>query len=55
MEGNSASGFDAKDAAGARYQIKARRITDAPGSRQLSAMVMMTTSNVVKRTRAPEP
>lgn len=37
-EGNSASGFDAKDAAGVRYQIKARRITDAPGSRQLSAI-----------------
>ncbi len=37
-EGNSASGFDAKDAAGARYQIKARRLTDAPGSRQLSAI-----------------
>lgn len=37
-EGNSASGFDAKDAAGTRYQIKARRITDAPGSRQLSAI-----------------
>lgn len=37
-EGNSATGFDARDAAGVRYQIKARRLTDAPGSRQLSAI-----------------
>lgn len=37
-EGNSAAGFDARDAAGMRYQIKARRITEAPGSRQLSAI-----------------
>lgn len=36
--GNSASGFDATDAAGQRYQIKARRMTDASGSRQLSAI-----------------
>jgi hypothetical protein len=36
--GNPASGFDAMDAAGQRNQIKARRITDAPGSRQLSAI-----------------
>jgi len=37
-ESNSTSGFDARDAAGQRYQIKARRMTDAPGSRQLSAI-----------------
>ena len=37
-EQNSTSGFDARDAAGVRYQIKARRITAAPGSRQLSAI-----------------
>jgi hypothetical protein len=36
--GNSAAGFDATDAAGQRYQIKARRITLAPGARQLSAI-----------------
>lgn len=38
QENNSASGFDARDTAGQRYQIKARRLTDAPGSRQLSAI-----------------
>lgn len=37
-ENNSASGFYARDAVGLRYQIKARRMTDAPGSRQLSAI-----------------
>ena len=37
-EGNSASGHDAVDDAGARYQIKARRIAGAKGSRQLSAI-----------------
>lgn len=36
--GNSAAGFDATDDAGRRYQIEARRITDAPGARQLSAI-----------------
>jgi hypothetical protein len=36
--GNSAAGYDATDAAGQRYQIKARRITNAPGARQLSAI-----------------
>jgi hypothetical protein len=36
--GNSAAGYDATDAAGQRYQIKARRITEAPGARQLSAI-----------------
>mgnify|MGYP001287941496 CR=1 FL=1 len=37
-EANSAAGFDATDVAGQRYQIKARRMTDALGSRQLSAI-----------------
>lgn len=37
-EGNSASGFDATDATGLRYQIKARRMTETLGSRQLSAI-----------------
>ena len=37
-EGNSAAGFDATDVAGQRYQIKARRMTDALGTRQLSAI-----------------
>ena len=37
-EGNSVAGHDAKDAAGARYQIKARRIGMGPGTRQLSAI-----------------
>lgn len=36
--GNSAAGFDATDAGGQRYQIKARRTTKAPGARQLSAI-----------------
>jgi len=37
-EGNSTSGFDARDEAGLRYQIKARRLGSGPGSRQLSAI-----------------
>lgn len=37
-EGNSTSGFDARDRAGLRYQIKARRLGSGPGSRQLSAI-----------------
>jgi hypothetical protein len=37
-EGNSASGHDAIDTSGARYQIKARRITPHNRSRQLSAI-----------------
>jgi hypothetical protein len=36
LEGSSAAGFDAKDEAGLRYQIKARRLTRHNGSRQLS-------------------
>jgi hypothetical protein len=38
LAGNSASGFDAKDAEGLRYQIKSRRLTRRNGSRQLSAL-----------------
>lgn len=37
-ENNSTAGFDASDATGVRFQIKARRITNRPGSRQLSAI-----------------
>ncbi len=37
-EGNSVAGHDAKDAAGARYQIKARRLGKGAGTRQLSAI-----------------
>jgi hypothetical protein len=37
-EGNSSSGHDAIDISGARYQIKARRITPHNRSRQLSAI-----------------
>lgn len=37
-ENYSAAGFDASDATGVRFQIKARRITNSPGSRQLSAI-----------------
>ena len=37
-ENNSAAGFNASDATGLRFQIKARRITTSPGSRQLSAI-----------------
>jgi hypothetical protein len=36
LEGNAASGHDATDEAGQRYQIKSRRITRHNGSRQLS-------------------
>jgi len=36
LEGNSASGHDAKDGDGQRYQIKSRRITRQSKSRQLS-------------------
>lgn len=35
---NSAAGYDATDAEGVRYQIKARRITPENQSRQLSAI-----------------
>ena len=38
LAGNSAAGYDAVDAAGARYQIKARRLTGRNPSRQLSAL-----------------
>lgn len=37
-ENNSTSGHDATDAAGVRYQIKARRLATPKGSRQLSAI-----------------
>ncbi len=37
-ENNSAAGFDATDATGVRFQIKARRMTNSPGARQLSAI-----------------
>jgi hypothetical protein len=37
-EGNSASGHDATDNEGRRYQIKARRLTSHSASRQLSAI-----------------
>ncbi len=37
-QNNSASGHDASDAAGLRYQIKASRLATAKGSRQLSAI-----------------
>lgn len=36
--GGSAAGYDATDAAGVRYQIKARRLTRGAGGRQLSAI-----------------
>ena len=38
LEGNSAAGHDATDEQGLRYQIKARWLTKANGSRQLSAI-----------------
>lgn len=38
LEGNSAAGYDATDAKGVRYQIKARRVTPDNKSRQLSAI-----------------
>lgn len=37
-EGNSASGHDATDERGVRYQIKARRLTQHSTSRQMSAI-----------------
>ncbi|MCC0006681.1 MAG: hypothetical protein H6876_00945 [Hyphomicrobiaceae bacterium] len=37
-QGNSAAGYDATDSGGTRFQIKARRMTGAPGERQLSAI-----------------
>ena len=37
-EKNSAAGYDARDASGTRYQIKARRMTPQNGSRQLGAI-----------------
>ncbi len=37
-ENNSTAGYDAKDRAGVRYQIKARRLTQHNPSRQLSAI-----------------
>lgn len=36
--GGSAAGYDATDASGTRFQIKARRITRGTGGRQLSAI-----------------
>jgi|SRR6266404_1588436 len=38
LRGNSASGYDAVDAAGKRYQIKGRRLTPHNPSTQLSAL-----------------
>jgi len=38
LENSSALGFDAVDGAGARYQIKSRRLTGRIGERQLSAL-----------------
>jgi hypothetical protein len=38
LRGNSASGYDAVDAKGKRYQIKGRRLTTENGSTQLSAL-----------------
>lgn len=38
LEGNSASGFDAVDGGGTRFQIKCRRLTGPRMSRQLSAL-----------------
>jgi hypothetical protein len=38
LEPNSASGHDAIDSRGQRYQIKARRVVEASKSRQLSAI-----------------
>lgn len=38
LESNSSAGHDATDDRGVRYQIKARRLTAANGSRQLSAI-----------------
>jgi hypothetical protein len=38
LEANSAAGYDARDAAGKRIQIKCRRVTARNPSRQLSAL-----------------
>lgn len=38
LEGNSAAGYDARDASGTRVQIKCRRVTPRNPSRQLSAL-----------------
>lgn len=38
LETNSTASFDARDAAGRRYQIKARRLTGHKSSRQLGAI-----------------
>jgi hypothetical protein len=38
LENNSAPGFDARDALGVRYQIKARRVTPENPSTQLSVL-----------------
>lgn len=38
QEGNSSAGYDAIDADGVRYQIKARRLRDHKTSRQMSAI-----------------
>lgn len=38
LSGNSTGGYDACCAQGTRYQIKARRLTEANGSRQLGAI-----------------
>lgn len=37
-EGNSASGHDAMDRSGTRYQVKGRRLTQYKASRQISAI-----------------
>lgn len=42
LEGNSARGYDATDASGVRFQIKARRLATPSGSRQLSAIRRLT-------------
>ena len=38
LNGNSSSGYDAKDRSGTRFQIKCRRLTKHNSSRQLSAL-----------------
>src|SRR5262249_13359978 len=42
LRGNSASGYDAEDEKGLRYQIKGRRITSHNRSTQLSAIRRLT-------------
>ena len=44
LRGNSASGYDAVDAAGRRYQIKGRRLTPYNQSTQLSVLRNLTDS-----------